>query len=92
MMVHQSPDSASKTRIETEDFCNNSDDCTYLSTGAFTIPTDAKIDNATKYAPKFIIMAVGNLGGAQEDHWEMGIGQTAPKPTGKYIMNIQDGL
>ena len=86
------PDTVSKTRIETEDFCNNSDDCTYLSTGTFTIPTDAKIDNATKYAPKFIIMAVGNLGGAQEDHWEMGIGQAAPKPTGKYMLNIQDGL
>ena len=78
--------------INTEDFCNNSDDCTYLSTGTFTIPTDAKIDNTDKFTPKFIIIAVGNLGGAQEDQWEMGIGQVAPKPTGKYIMNIQNGL
>ena len=86
------PDTASKTRIETEDFCNNSNDCTYLSTGTLTIPTEAKIDNTDKFAPKFIIIAVGNLGGAQEDHWEMGVGQVAPKPTGKYIMNIQNGL
>ena len=88
------PDNASKTRIETEDFCNNSNDCTYLSTGtSLTIPAEAKIDNTNKFTPKFIIMAVGNLGGAQEDHWEMGIGQVAPnKPTGKYMINIKDGL
>ena len=81
--------------INTEEFCNASNDCTYLSTlstGTFTIPTEAKIDNTEKFSPKFIIIAVSNLGGAQEDQWEMGIGQVAPKPTGKYIMNIQDGL
>ena len=78
--------------INTEDFCNNSGDCTYLPTGTLTIPIEAIIDNTNKFAPKFIIMAVGNLGGAQEDHWEMGIGQAAPKPTGKYIINIQNGL
>ena len=86
------PDAASKARIDTEDFCNNSGDCTYLPTGTLTIPIEAIIDNTNKFAPKFIIMAVGNLGGAQEDHWEMGIGQAAPKPTGKYIINIQNGL
>ena len=86
------PDTASKTRIDTEDFCDNSGDCTYLPTGTLTIPTDAKIDNTDKFSPKLIIIAVGDLGGAQEDHWEMGIGQAAPKPTGKYIMNIQNGL
>ena len=86
------PDNASKTRIDTEDFCNNSGDCTYLSTGTLTIPAEAKIDNTDKFAPKFIVIAVGDLGGAQEDHWEMGIGQAAPKPTGKYIMNIKNGL
>ena len=78
--------------INTEDFCNDSGDCTYLPQTTLTIPTDAQIDNTTKFNPKFIIIAVGNLGGAQEDHWEMGIGQVAPKPTGKYMMNIQNGL
>ena len=80
--------------INTEDFCDNSTsiDCTYLPTGTLTIPTEAKIDNTDKFAPKFIIIAVGNLGGAQEDQWEMGIGQVTPKPTGKYIMNIKNGL
>ena len=83
-----------KDMINTEDFCENatSIDCTYLPTQDLTIPTTAKIDNTKKYAPKFIIMAVGNLGGAQEDHWELGIGQSSPKPTGKYIMNIKNGL
>ena len=87
------PDTASKTRIDTEDFCNNSGECTYLpNTTSLTIPTDAKIDNTDKFAPRLIIIAVGDLGGTQEDHWEMGIGQASPKPTGKYIMNIQNGL
>ena len=35
---------------------------------------DAKIDNTNKFAPNFII-AVGDLGGTQEDQWELGIGQ-----------------
>ncbi len=86
------PDNASKTRIDTEDFCNNSGECAYLPTGTLTIPTDAIIDNTEKFSPKFIVIAVGNLGGAQEDHWEMGVGQVAPKPTGKYMMNIKSGL
>ena len=89
--VPSNPSNAN-TMINTEDFCNVSNDCTYLSTGTLTIPVEAKIDNTDKFAPKFIIIAVGNLGGAQEDQWEMGIGQVAPKPTGKYIMNIQNGL
>ena len=59
MMAHQFRDTASKTRIETEDFCNNSDDCTYLSTGTFTIPTEAKIDNTDKFAPKFYYYCSG---------------------------------
>ena len=86
------PDTASKTRIDTEDFCNNSGECTYLPTGTLTIPTDAKIDNTEKFSPNFIVIAVGDLGGTQEDHWEMGVGQVAPKPTGKYMMNIKNGL
>ena len=87
------PDTASKTRIDTEDFCNNSDECTYLNNiTSLTIPTDAKIDNSEKFSPNFIIIAVGNIGGVQEDHWEMGVGQATPKPAGKYIMNIQNGL
>ena len=89
--VPSNPSNAN-TMINTEDFCNASNDCTYLSTGTFTVPTEAKIDNTDKFAPKFIIIAVGNLGGAQEDHWEMGIGQVAPKPTGKYMINIKNGL
>ena len=78
--------------INTEDLCNNSGDCIYLPKTTLTIPTEAKIDNVNKFNPNFIIIAVGDLGGAQEDQWEMGIGQAAPKPTGKYIMNIQNGL
>ena len=81
-----------KKMIETEKFCEHSGECTYLSKTSLTIPTSAEIDNSNKFTPKFIIIAVGNLGGAQEDHWEMGIGQAAPKPSGKYIINIQNGL
>ena len=86
------PDTASKARIDTEDICNNSGECTYVSKASLTIPTDAKIDNTNKFSPNFIIIAVGDLGGVEEDHWEMGIGQAPPKPAGKYIMNIQNGL
>ena len=89
--VPSNPSNASDM-INTEDFCNTLSECTYLSRATLTIPTDAKIDNTNKYSPKFIIIAVGDIGGAQEDQWEMGIGQVAPKPTGKYIMNIKSGL
>ena len=78
--------------INTEKFCENSGECLYLPKATLTIPTDAKIDNDTKFNPKFIIIAVGDLGGTQEDQWELGIGQAAPKPTGKYIINKQSGL
>ena len=80
--------------FNTEVFCDYSGDCTYLpQAAALTIPSGAEIDNTEKFSPKFIIIAVGDLGGVQEDHWEMGVGQTAPtKPSGKYLMNIKNGL
>ena len=78
--------------FNTEEFCSSSGDCTYLPQATLTIPAGAEIDNSEKFSPKFIIISVGDLGGAQEDHWEMGVGQSSPKPTGKYLMNIKNGL
>ena len=55
-----------------------------------TIPNgqnDTKIDNSEKYNLKFIIMAVGNLGGEELDEWKYEVSDST-----KIMTNEKNGL
>ena len=82
--------SDSNKMINTKDFCESSSygsGCNYLPTSTITLPTNAKINNSTKYIPNFKVIAVGDLGGSQNDEWELSIDNT-----GKVIQNNKSGL
>ncbi len=52
------------------------------------MPNDAEVDNsADKYSPKFVIMAVGHLGGADRDEWKYEIDDST-----KTMTNEKSGL
>ena len=56
--------SNSNIMIDTKNFCESTiygADCLCLRTSTITLPTNAKINNSTKYNPKFKAMAIGNL-------------------------------
>ena len=62
--------------INTKDFCDDTSyggGCLYLPTSTITLPTNAKIDNSEKYNPTFKAMAIGDLGGSQNDEWELDV-------------------
>ena len=76
--------------INTKDFCEDADyggGCLYLPISTITLPTNAKIDNSEKYNPTFKVMAIGELGGSQNDEWEIDVTNGA-----KVITNNQSGL
>ena len=65
--------------------------CTFLSTPLdTTIPSGSnvtKIDNSDKYSPKFIIIAVGHLGGGNRDEWKYEVSDSI-----KTMTNEKNGL
>ena len=76
--------------ISTKDLCEDTAygaGCVYLPTSTITLPSDAKIDNTNKYNPTFKAMAIGDLGGDQNDEWELNVTNGA-----KVITNNQSGL
>ena len=79
-----------KNLIRTETFCKDTrhgGSCNYLPTSTITLPANAKIDNTNKYNPTFKAMAIGALGGDQNDEWELDVTNGA-----KVITNNKSGL
>ena len=94
------PNSSDKNLISTNNLCGHTsygEACTVLpTTPALTIPTqvtesgttyDIKVYNTEKYNPQFTIMAVGNLGGTDQDIWIYKIDTST-----KAMLNIKSGL